>query len=319
MGESDPVGVIVTGPTTPYVNAEILMSAPTGIAWSTIGSSCGKPTQAQQLAEVTNICARASAMVDSICNSTLRATLDSEIMTGPGDFRFQIQPSGRARMVMSRLPILSVVGGQWCPAGTFPPNWTTIAANMFRVERPVIGTYGTTAPNGSGDGGQSILLAPGIVGWGFGRSAYDVEVFYINGWPHSSLSVEAVTGDTTISVDDITGWLGATGVVYSSSGQETIQATAVTPTTPNAISGPGVLTLAGPLVYQHVKGTIVSTLSGTVQQATILLCVSQALIRGATATTVQALPGSRSSSGARGPDDLIAEAKQMLAPYKRVI
>lgn len=319
MGESDSVGVVVTGPTTPYVSPEMLMAAATGIAWSTIGSSCGKPSPAEQYAEVVNICARATAMVDSICNSTLRATLDSEVMTGPGDFRFQIQPSGRARMVMSRLPVLSIIGGQWCPAGSFPPAWTSIAANQFRVERPVVGTYGTTAPNGSGDGGQSILLAPGIVGWGFGRMAYDVEVFYVNGWPHSSLSVAAATGDSALSVDDITGWLGATGVVYSSSGQEAVVATAVTPATPGAVSGPGVLTLSGPLVYQHAKGTIVTTLSGTIQQATILICVSQALIRGATATTVQALPGSRSSSGARGPDDLIKEAKQMLAPYKRVI
>lgn len=320
MGLMDPVGVVVVGPSTPYVSAEMLMAAPTGISWATVGGDgCSTPTQAERLAEVSNICARASAMADSYCNTTLRATLDSEVLTGPGDFRFQIQRNGRARLLLSRWPVLSVVGGQWSPSASFPAEWTAIPASMYRPERPVIGTYGSTAPNGSGDGGQAVVLAPGIVNWGWGRGAFDVETSYINGWPHCSLVEAPAVGATSIHVDDVTGWLGATGVMKSNGGQEAALVTAVTPDTVGAITGPGVLTLGNPLFYEHTRGTIFTTLSGAIEQAVIMLCVSQALIRGATATTVQALPGSRSSSGSRGPDDLIMEAKGLLAPYNRVI
>ncbi len=320
MGLMDQVGVIVVGPSTPYVSPDMLLAAPTGISWSSIGGDgCGVPTQAERMAEVSNICSRASAMADSYCNTVLRATLDSETLTGPGDFRFQMQRNGRARLLLSRWPVLSVVGGQWSPSAAFPAEWTQISADMYRPERPLIGTYGSTAPNGSGDGGQAVLLAPGIVSWSYGRGAYDVETSYINGWPHCSMTEAPAVGATQIHVDDITGWLGATGVIKGNGSQEAARVTAVTPDTAGALTGPGVLTLSNALYYEHPRGTIFTTMSGAIEQAVIMLCVSQALIRGATATTVQALPGTRSSSGTRGPDDLIMEAKELLAPYKRVI
>lgn len=321
MGEKDSTGVLVLGPSTPYVSPEMLISAPTGISWSTIGGSASsgpKPTPAEFYAEILNICNRASSMANSFCNTTLRATVDSEVLTGPGDFRFQLQRNGRARLLLSRLPILSVIGGQWTPAASFPANFTQIPANQFRVEKPVIGTFGSSAPNGSGDGGQSVLLAPGIVTWLFGRLAYDVEVFYINGWPHAAIDQPATIGSSTLHVDDITGWAGCVGTIHSGGGQESVSVTSITPDTTAAISGPGTLNLSTPLVYQHASGTIITTLTGAVIQAVILLCVSQALVRGATATTVQSLPGSKSSTGT-GPPDLIRQAKEMLAPYKRVI
>lgn len=318
MGLEDPTGVLVTGPTTSYVTPGMLLSAPTGISWSTIGASSGKPTPSEYFAEVADICTRASSMVNGMCNSTLKATVDSEVLTGPGEFRFQLQRNGRARFLLSRLPVLSVIGGQWTPAAAFPPQFTAIPANQFRVERPVVGTTGSTAPNGSGDGGQSVVMAPGIVTWAFGRMAFDVQISYINGWPHTSLTSSVQAGTSTLPVDDITGWVGAVGTIQDGGVQEAITITAVTPSVAGAITGPGTLTTSSPIVYQHPSGTLVSTLSESIIQATILLCVSQALVRGATATTVQALPGSRLNSNS-SPSALVDEAKRILQPYRRVI
>jgi hypothetical protein len=318
VGIEDATGVPLLG-STPYITPEMLSNSPNGIAWTSIGSASGKPTVAEAYAEAVNICARATAMVNGRCNVPLRATIDTEQLTGPGDFRFQIQPSGRARLLLSRPPVVSVISGQWTPAASFPPQWTQIASTQFRVEKPLMGVYGTTAPGGSGEGGQAVLMAPGIVSWAFGRQSADVEVTYLNGWPHASLTVTANAGDRALTVDDVTGWLGATGVLHDGAVQEAVSVTAVSPTTPGALSGPGVVSLASPLTYGHVPGTLVSTLPGTVVQATILFAVSMALVRGATATTVQSLPGSRSSSGSRGPDDLIAEARQILVPYCRTV
>jgi hypothetical protein len=148
---------------------------------------------------------------------------------------------------------------------------------------------------------------------------FDIEVTYLNGWPHASLSATAVAGASTLVVDDIAGWAGATGVVHDGGVQEAVTVTAATPSTAGALSGGGSLTLAAPLTYAHAPGTLVTTLPGSVIQATVLYAVSQALVRGATATTVQSLPGSRSSSGSRGPDDLIAEARKILVPYCRTV
>jgi hypothetical protein len=314
--------VPVDGPNTPYITPGMLLSAATGIQWSSIGGpGNSRPTVEQQYAEQLNICHRATSMVSGAVNQAFHATVDNEQLTGPGDFRFQLQNnSGRARLLLSRTPVTNILGGQWTPASAFPAQWTLIAANQFRIEQPVLGIYGTTSPSGAGDGGQSILLAPGIITWWFGRMAYDIQVTYINGWPHGSLTAPAAAGATTISIDDCTGWgpptgstSGASGIMYDAGQQETVTCTAA-----SATSGPGTLTLSRGLSYAHSYGVMVSTLPGAIVQATILFAVSQALTRGATATTVQAMPGTSIGPGA-SPETFEKLAKSILAPYRRVI
>jgi hypothetical protein len=313
----NPAGVPVVGPGAPYITPLTLTAAPTGISWSSIPAMGA--TAAQQLAEQLNICVRATAMIDSFCNQPLRATVDVEELTGPGDFRCQNQPTGVTRLLLSRSPVLSVVSGQVSSAAAFPRSWQTIAANQFEVEQALIGVYGTTAPGSSGGGGQAVLLAPGWVTWLFGRLSSRVQVTYINGWPHAALTGAAAAGASTLTVDDITGWTGAAGNISDSAFQEFVSVTAVTPTTSGAISGPGTLTLSSALVYGHDKGTLVSTLPASVVQAAIYLCVGQALTRGATATTVQAISGGSTGGGTATQTSYADMAKALIAPFKRVI
>jgi hypothetical protein len=317
-----PEAVPVDGPGTPYVTPEILLSAATGIQWSTVGGpGNSRPTVEQQYAEQLNICKRASSMAAGYLNQAIHATIDTEQLTGPGDFRFQLQNGNqRVWLLLSRSPIISVLGGQYTPATAFPPQWTTIAANQFRVYQPVIGVYGTSSPGGSGDGGQVVVMAPGIVNWAFGRNAYDLQITYINGWPHGSLTAPAAAGATTISIDDCTGWAptgtsttGATGTIYDGGQQEIVTCTAS-----SAVSGPGTLTLSRALSYAHGYGTMISTIPGSIQQAVILFAVSQALTRGATATTVQAVPGTSIGPGASAKQ-FVEAAREILHPYKRYV
>lgn len=260
-------------------------------------------------------------MADGIVNQVLRATVDIEQLSGPGDFRFQLQNnSGRARLLLSRSPVLQVLGGQMTPAGAFPPQWTPLAANQFRIERPVIGVYGTSVAGGSGDGGQSILLAPGNVTWLFGRYNTDIQVTYVNGWPHASLTGAATAGQSFLTVDDCTGWgppagstQGAAGTIYDGAQEEGVVCTAA-----SATQGPGTITLANPLQFSHGTGIVVTSMPGSIQQATILLAVSQAIVRGSTATTVQAVPGSSVGPGATSKD-FVEAARMILHPYRRVV
>jgi hypothetical protein len=278
-----------------------------------------------RLAEQANICQRATSQVDAYCNQVLRASVDNEQYSGP-HYRMTIQNgTGNTRMILQRWPILQVLSVQVAANAVFPRQWRSLQSGMWDIEWPPIGIYGTNAPSSAGEGGQSIVLAPGTTSWCLGRQGYLVRVSYINGWPHTGLTAGVNAGSTQIQVDDCTGWAiqseatlvtGATGTVYDSGAQEVIQVTAA-----SATAGPGTLTLASPLTFNHDAGVMVSTLPQSVIWATILLCTSIALTRGATATTIQTIPGGGGSggTGAKEPSDVAGEAELLLNPFRRTI
>lgn len=302
----------IVGPGTPYITPDVLTSRPTGISWATIPSQ--KATPDQQLAAQLDICKTATDLIDGYCGTPLRATIDTEIVRGPDDLRFVVQPNGVARIILSRPPVVSVLSGQIGMTATFPSNWTSLAADQFKVEIPLIGVYGTTAPGAADAGGQAILLAPGRAARNAGRYGYELQVTYLNGWPHAMLTADAAAGATSIQVDDVTGWTGAVGTIMDSTGQEAASVTATSPSGPSA-SGPGTLTLASGLANAHKSGTLVTTLPGTVIQAAVLYAVSQALVRGGTALSIQTANGAVH----KGSDDYSAEAELLIHPFRRTL
>jgi hypothetical protein len=305
---------LAVGPGAPYITPAVLLSAATGIAWNTIPDM--ESTLEQQTAEQLNICMRATAMVDKFCNTPLRATIDTETVHGPEDYRFTVARNGVARVILSRPPVVAVLSGRYSPTASFPSQWTTLDASKFKVEDPIMGVYGTTAPSASADGGQAILVAPGLA---LGpRRSVELEVTYMNGWPHTQVTVAAAEGDSALQVDDVTGWLGATGTVKDLNGQEAVTVTAVSPSGAGA-SGPGTLTLSAPLAYAHAAGTLVTTLPGQVEQAAILFATWQALTRGGTSVTAQAMPGAAQGGGTGGVDSYKTDAEKLLAELRRVI
>jgi hypothetical protein len=308
---------VVYGPGTPYITPQLLTNAPTGITWKSIPTP--RATVAEQYAEQINICARATSMIDTACNQVLRATIDTETVLGP-DYWMTISNStfvGRA--LLSRWPVLQILGGSWNATATFPPDWQPIAANQFAIERPIIGLYGTSAPSDSGEGGQAVLIAPGYITWAFGRNGIQLQIQYVNGWPHTSLTADASAGDMTIAVDDCTGWApvtaggqGACGVLKDSADQESVTCSAA-----SVSAGPGTLVLSSPLSFGHGAGVLLTTLPEQIQQAAILYCTYQALVRGATATTVQTITGTGENT-AGGASSLEEQARMLCMPYRRV-
>jgi hypothetical protein len=310
--------VTVAGPLTPYVTPEILQNAPTGVTWKTIPWSGA--TADEQRAEQMNICMRATSMAETTCNNVLRATIDTETLYGP-DFRVTVNSSTWVtRCEMSRYPVTQVLSGQVSNAASFPPQWVPIAGSQFAVERPVIGIYGSSAPSNSGDGGQAVLIAPGYVSWFNGRRGYQIEITYVNGWPHTSLTSAVTPGATTVQVDDCTGWgpvttggTGGSGIFYDGNDQETGTVLAA-----SAQSGPGTLSLSTALTFGHGAGTVFSTFPAQVMQAVILLAASEALVRGSTATVIQSIAGTGQATAANHYE-MQQVAKEMLYPYRRVI
>ncbi len=317
---------------TPYISPLTLITAPTGIDWSTIPPG-DDVTPGQNQAEWANMCARATARADEYCNQVLRATVDLQLLHGP-DYNVTVGPGsgGRsptpywggagynARLILERWPVLEVIGVQVCPNNLWPRQWTSVPAGFFEPEKPPIGIYGSVAPSNAVSGGQAILVAPGYISWCYGRNGWAVQVNYINGWPHTGLTAQANVGDTTLTVDDVTGWgitsyysvTGATGTVKDTGQQEVIHVTAT-----SATAGPGTLTLASPLTYQHAVGTVVTTLPSSVEQACIFFAAAEALTRGATSTTIHDIGGHAQSGGSGA--ELISEGELLLKPYRRTI
>lgn len=279
-------------------------------------------TLQQQIAEQTNIAWRATGEVDSFCNQPLRATLDIEEDIGP-EYRITVQ-NGLASMIVSRWPVVQVIGGQVSNAATLPPHWVTIPGDMMRPRTALIGSYGTSTPGMDAQGPAQIDIAGGFVTWGAGRQAIRLQVAYTNGWPHTSLTADAPAGSTTLLVDDVTAFAGASSFVYDSAETETVRIVSVVANAPVTVMGvsvpvgPGTITLAAATTHAHNTSIVVSSLPQVVSWATILFAAAEVLTEGAVSYTIQSVRGSASSAEA-DQKSLRAMAHSLLKPFRRVI
>jgi len=289
-----------------------------------------KATMEQQLAEQTNICHRATAMVNGYVNQIFRATIDTETSQGPNYYITIDNSTGQVRWILERWPVTQILAAQFA-FNTLPPQWSPVTAGAWRIDSPVLGTYGSyTAASSGGSGGQTVYLGAGTASWMNGRNGFLLSCTYLNGWPHAGLTESCTVGSTSLFVDDVTGFAGATAMMYDGTSTETVKVTSVSAVTmetlPNgggtAPAGPGTLTLATGTTFAHAGSSpaqvVVSALPADVIWAAALACTVQALESGIQAVTIQNLPGSNTVGG-HGVAALEAEYKQILNPYRRVI
>ncbi len=291
------------------------------------------------IAEVTAVLWRATSTVDTYCNQVLRSTVASEQLIGPGYPRCNVdRNTGNGVLQTKWWPVTEVLAVQVSPTRAFPPVWTPVPAGQYRVRHPLL-AVGDTASATAPDGGWTIDVAPGWIGcspWGRtptggyvgagGRGSQLVQVCHLNGWPHTSLTASAASGATVLSVDDVTGWAGASGFCYDGSATEPVAVTSVTATTPvvlpngagTAQSGPGTVTLASPLAFDHQQGVMVSALPAAAIEATILAAAVQALTGGTDAITIQSVNGEHSSPQPTA-EGMTKQYQALLAHYCRII
>ena len=313
---------------TPYVTPAMIVNAPTGIAWSIIPFP--KASTEAQLAEQTNICWRATAIVDGYVNQVFRATVDNEVAQGPNYYVTIDNNTGQVRWILTRSPVTQILAVQTAP-NVLPPTWTQVTSGAWRIETPVLGVYDSYTSSGSGgSGGQTIYVGAGWGSWALGRNGYLMAASYLNGWPHAGLIESASASASSLYVDDVTGMAGATVTVYDGADTEVVQVTSVTAanntTLPNGggtvPAGPGTLNLATATTFAHAGGmpasVVVSALPGDVMWATILAATVQALESGIQAVTIQNLPGSNTVGG-HGVEALEIQYQQILQPYRRVV
>lgn len=315
----------------------MLLNAPVGVSWSIIPQP--NSTEAQQLAEATVMCWKATSRIDTYCNQVLRSTADTEFLNGPGMPRCNVDPdTGNGVLQVRRWPVTEVLAMQISSSRSFPRVWSPVPAGLWDIRHPLIFSGDSAAPTAP-DGGWTIDVAPGYIGcspWGRtptggyigggGRGSQRVQVSYLNGWPHTSLTQPSAAGATVLNVDDVTGWTGAAGFAYDGSATEQASAGSVSATTPlvlpngagTAQAGPGTITLSSPLTYPHAEGTIVSALPATVIEAAVYAAAMQALEGGIDSVTIQTLSGEHLSSGS-GISEMATEMELLLDPFRRRI
>ena len=148
---------------------------------------------------------------DGYTNQTLRATTDVELLHGP-DYRVTVGPASggsyptpywgntgaqNARIIMSRWPVLSVTQVQTCPNNLWPRQWTTLPAGYAEPEVPPLGCLRVRRPRRqSPRAARRSSSAAGTSTGSYGRNGWAIQVTYINGWPHCSLTSAVAAGVT---------------------------------------------------------------------------------------------------------------------------
>jgi hypothetical protein len=311
---------------TPYITPVEFINAPLGVDWSSIPSRGSSTPNAEQ----EELCWRVTDRMDQIAEQVLRASVVVQQERGP-DFTLTVDRwTMEGRLRAAQWPILQVVSGQWCySAAAYPPTWNQIAQNQFQID-DLTGFLGSPFPQAA-RGSQYINIAPGVLDWAYGRNGYRMQVKYIAGNmlvcginASGSKPNGPAASDTSIHVDDITGWgilSGTAGRIRDGALTEPITVTSVTPDTTGAISGPGLLNLAAGLANAHALGVRISHQPNNLQQAAFYLAVAYARIRGATAIAPKVVGGGggASVSATKSVEELIVEAEEILATYKVVI
>lgn len=287
-------------------------------------------TTQEQYEEQYNVCVRATKMVDGHTNQVFRATIDSEEAQGPNYYVTIDNSTGQLRWILTRWPVTQILAAQVAP-NTLPPTWVQVPSGNWRIDTPVLGTYGSYLSGGSGgSGGQTIYLGAGYGSWGLGRNGYLVACSYMNGWPHAGITQDIAVGSSTIHVDNVTGFAGAAAFIYDGASSEEVYISSVTANAmvvlPNggglAPAGPGTVTLSAPTQFSHIggapPGVVISSIPADVIWATMLAATVQALESGINAITIQNVSGSQTVGG-HGVEQLDQEWRRIVEPYKRVI
>jgi hypothetical protein len=307
---------------TPYVTPSTLLAAPAGISWNVIPTLTAG--SADQLAQLAQVCQIATSIVDTYCRQPLRAIINTETLTGPGQPRVSVdRDTGIATLVTRRWPVNTVAAIQTSPVRAFPETWTLVPAGQYRPRYPMIASA-ADGPVTSPSGGNTIDIAPGNILNGRGCSQTRIMASYLSGWPHAGLTQQATpvtSGSQTLNLDDVTGWAGVTGWIYDGQKTEAVTVINVAAASPVQLpgiggtvqAGPGTVTLSAPLAFSHSAGTAVSALPLAAIHATVLTATVQAL-EGIDAIATQSLSGEM----AGGTGALATESELLLDDFRRV-
>lgn len=294
---------------TSYINPSILVNAgQLRIPYKLIPHP-NSTTQEQQV-ELENICQRATAMVDSYCNQVLRATFNVEQKIGPS---FELSLSQTTyRALLANWPITEVLGGQFQVLGS--GLWVSMQDTQFINEAP---PWQDNSFNNAGDGGDAVLVT-GLPPY-FSQNSILLQIAYVSGFAHTRCLETITAGETTFTVDDVTGWTGVRGQILDGANSEwvTVESVSGTANSYGYMVGQGTVTISTPLQFTHAENTILSNLPKNIELATLYLAGAQANAGGVFSISTPPAKGGMNSSNL--PDMWTKQAYRILNDFKRII
>jgi hypothetical protein len=278
----------------PYLTAQEWKDAPTGVDPTNliIGGS-----QLSEDAQLGAVILRASSWANLICGQILAATTDIE------GGRVSVNRRGEIIIHPHCWPILEV------KAVSAGPSLTGLVA--LDITNCWIDRQYFTLPSG-------ISSASSVGPIQFATAAYGARLFcqwtYINGYPVTTLSATANSGQATIQVVDTTGIYAGTPLqIYDDTvGNETVTV-AATPTT-------STVTLAANLASTHASSQPVTSLPPAIKEAVILLTSALIRTRGAESIVMESIEHrpKRVKGSSESFDINVAIAKELLRPFSVV-
>lgn len=284
---------------TPYLTVAEYKSAPTALDWNNLVS--GSTDAAVQDAELAQVIARASSWIDAHCNQVLGATLDSE------QTRARIAKDGSIRVHTRFNPIVAVesfeFGFQQTALTTYPD-----CSTIWIEDQSFIVPYWTTQLSWSSQGPLQFGMPVSP------RQEVFVRYSYVNGYPSTTLTANALSGATSITVKSGVGLLAGESItIYDGKFTEMVTIAS------NYTYGSTTVPLAAPLTSAHSSGVGVSALPPAVKQAAILLTSAFIKVRGDASMTmmVSNMPSHAQPNDQRIADDL-GMAMALLQPFRRI-
>lgn len=272
----------------PYITTQQYKLAPTPIPWDTLTPG---GTLAQSEDQLAQLIERASTWVDSICMQVLAATTDTEQKVAYPNRAGQIIVHPRYH------PVIEVTDF-WCGTSVATLTELPSLAGCWVEPKRIVVTQS----------GLPVFSSAGPIQFGAGVGPSGVPTFvrysYVNGFPVTTLAVDAAVNAQQVTVKDPTGILANfTPLTIRDGSSEPVAVTAVNGT---------VLSLAAPLAAAHSAGAAVSGLPADVEEAVILATTAFAKMRGNMAIVAQATQGRQINDPLGAGNDLMV-AEQMLA------
>lgn len=277
--------------TVPYITVAEFKRAPTGV--DIVGLS--GTTTAERDAELTNVIARASGLVNTICRQNLAATTDVE------QGRVRMNRDGEIFVQTHCWPVIEVNS---LYLGATPSQMVSVDLTELFIQE---GSFTVTQPSLALTTNQGPLQFAAISP----TSRAFAKWTYVNGWPCTTATANAIAGATSITVADITGiHTGSKLTIYSDSTNETVTVT-------GEPSGHTVAITA--TVNAVTSGDTVTSLPPSIKQATISITSALIKLRGNQALVMRTISGEPTSQkeDSAGAAD-IRNAMFMLEPFRAV-